>query len=104
MSREQWGHGYWQGVKDERNGAVPQLHNIEELTHHFVKELRAFGGLKPIPVHVVKTILCAFGNLEEDLLRDIYAQIKSNPYKYGCYISSDGFRDWLDDDFVIMTD
>ena len=32
MSREQWGHGYWQGVADEKYGKVRGCHDIEKTT------------------------------------------------------------------------
>lgn len=100
MSREQWGHGYWSGVRDERNGIIPHEFDIEALSIHAAEQLRKLDDGMNVEVRRALIIFCFFGGMDESIFKEIYEYILTHPGIGGCRISGGLKQSYKDDVFI----
>ena len=105
MSREQWGHGYWKGVKDAKEGKVIQKDEIEKLSKVFVCVMCNFNRTKAcdktlFSVRELYIFATTIVGLSEELIHEVYNYILHYT-PYGCYVSGDLNDDWMKDYFVL---
>ena len=102
MSREQWGHGYYKGVHDERLGLVPIDWDIDELVSFFIRGLRIVGCGGNVEVKSAYIQFSLFGGLSDEIFKDIYDFILAHPGYDGCYISGHNDANWNEDVFILQ--
>lgn len=121
MSREQWGHGYWQGVRDVTNGKVRST--VKEWAYFCCLQMRISNSHKAIdrtlfPVREL-FIMLEFAEVDaKKITKDVYEYVlnhgegfggwyvnfgnKKNPNYQMIYISGEAKSDMYDDYFVIL--
>ena len=108
MSREQWGHGYWRGVFDEKYGKVRKHCDIERSAKMALYDMARWNldSYYDRSLYSVSSF-CTFLRFAgvEDV--DSYAKpIYDFVLKYqplDCYISGDSNDPWYKDYFVISS-
>lgn len=106
MSREQWGHGYWSGVRDaEMNGVKMHSFCIEDFTVECLRQMARFSRLRGYDFGLCSVkdfrawILIEFADADK-LAKDVYDYVMiNNPF--GCYIGGDQTGEWTEDYFVL---
>ena len=102
MSREQWGHGYWKGVKDALNGEV--MNDIADQARWWVCNMGVSNSHKAYSrlVFPVEEFLwlCDFCGLSIEYAKRIYDFILKNE-PFGCYVSGESWSKWTDDCFIL---
>ena len=108
MSREQWGHGYWSGVSDQKYGKVKKEYDFE----HFVKfeiyhmSLSNKNKMFDRSLYPVSELICQFrfAGYPGDKCMECAKQVYDYVMKYeplGCYISGYHNDPWHNDYFVL---
>lgn len=106
MSREQWGHGYWQGVSDAQNDLVEEPIDIKSLSEFIVCQMCLIKHKRKDPdslflVNDAIVIFCGFAGLSKTTMRRIYKYILTNT-PLNCGISGDNSGDeWTEDTFIL---
>ena len=104
MSQSQWGHGYWKGVEDAKNGTVTK-DNTELWAKfyccHFMisnSDKEYDRSLYPVSEFIARAV--GFDGISRNLAKKIYDYIMINQ-PYGCYVSGEHDAPWEEDYFVI---
>ena len=102
MSREQWGHGYWQGVKDAQMGKVKTQFPLEAewlICRMCVEndDKDYDKSLYPVRQLISKLHFCG---LDEKYAKRVYDYVMYNE-PYGSYISGNPRAEWTEDYFVL---
>lgn len=106
MSREQWGHGYWNGVRDALDGNVRSEYPLKEL----VDDCLAFMWKCNRDKWYDRTLFpmkefsafCRFAGISKKDMMRVYNYVLENYDEcYGCYISGDPCGPPSDDYFVL---
>lgn len=91
MSREQWGNGYWRGVKDAQNGTIKSALDIEALSKFAVLHMCKSNLTKTYDQTLFKVssfiAWCHFCGID-DLWESIYEYILRHE-PLGAYVSGD---------------
>lgn len=102
MSREQWGHGYWKGVKDALNGEI--RNDIADQARWWVCNMGVSNSHKAYSrlVFPVEEFLwlCDFCGLSTEYAKRIYDFILVNE-PFGCYVSGKANSPWVKDSFIL---
>ena len=105
MSREQWGHGYWNGVKDALNGKIKT--SIQDYARWLVCNMCISNSHKTYDklLFPVQEFLwyCDFCGLSVEYARKIYDYIMIKE-PFGCYVSGQKSNSWVNDYFVLPYD
>lgn len=101
MSREQWGHGFYEGVRAERLGLVPIEYEIEEIVSYFIEQLRRLDEGKDVEVERAYFVFVLFGGLVKEVFIDIYLYIIAHPGFCGCYVSGQDGPSLSGDVFIL---
>lgn len=104
MSREQWGHGYWSGVRDAEMGKVKNHISIQSLSEFLVCHMVLSNRNKThdrslFPVSELCTMACFIG-LPDKNAKDVYNYV-FHKEPFGCYISGAPGEHWTLDYFVL---
>ena len=107
MSREQWGHGYRQGVRDAEIGHVRKSADLKKFAEDALVMMWKWNQKKIndrslFPVNAFKSYLALFGDNmnEKGLWKDIYDYILYNE-PFGCYVSGPSNKS-IDEDFFVV--
>ncbi len=102
MSRQQWGHGYWQGVKDTEAGK--KRIRIDDEAAFMVCNMCIMNADKDYDKSLfsVKEFIsfCRFAGLNKKYAKMIYDNILKNGH-YGCYITGYSEDPWENDYFCL---
>lgn len=102
MSRAQWGHGYWQGVKDAE--FRKKRARMDDEAAFMVCNMCIMNANKDYnrSLFPVKEFIsfCRFAGLNKEYAKSVYDYIMANE-PYGCYISGDVDWDWEYDYFCL---
>ena len=102
MSREQWGHGYWQGVKDAETGKNKT--RTDDEAAFMVCNMCIINADKDYDRSLFSVrefiAFCRFAGLSKKYAKRIYDYIFANE-PYGCYVSGHESGPWEDDYFVL---
>lgn len=104
MSREQWGHGYWQGVRDACDGVVKDGDNVPLIANYVV----AMMCCSKYESHYSRSLfsvkeLCAvamFSGFDLDIIERVYKHILHDQ-PIGCYVTGSPKNEWTEDYFVL---
>lgn len=104
MSREQWGHGYWQGVNDALSGSVVK-NDIEKLSRTMICCMCKINKNNThdkllFPVSSAFRFFCDWIGIDEKEFKTSYTYILNNE-PLGCYISGHPNDDMMNDFFVL---
>ena len=104
MSRQQWGHGYYQAIKDIEDGTLKVNNDVEKLSTILICTMCNINRnvLHDKSLFSVKDLLLhsEVAGIPQEFIHKSYNFIMANE-PYGCYVSGENGKDWLYDYFVL---
>jgi hypothetical protein len=112
MSREQWGHGYWQGVEDAQSGTIRKKYTFKDEVKFWIANMCISNCSKTYDASLFSVRDFVFYitqcGLSEKYAKKVYDYIlKHNMYDFKpkvyceCYVSGDKRWKWFEDYFVL---